>query len=126
MRFHPLICTLLTMSMVIPFGCSNKQLTTTDTSKIGFDFSKIDAAGLRNGEVSLDYEYCIPADEKALKKVQDIDPKVKLMKTSKGRIGCTKEQWLCISNTHDPEWKEKLMAIAALDFVERMEETVWE
>jgi hypothetical protein len=94
--------------------------------KIGFDLTAIDTQGLRNGEVSMDYEFCIPADEMALKKVQDIDAKVRLMKTSKGRIGCTKDQWLCISNTHDPAWKEKLMAIASLEFVERIEETVWE
>ena len=91
-----------------------------------FDISNMDAQGLRNGEVAVDYEYCIPADEKTLSKVQAIDPNVKLMKSSKGRIGCTKDQWLCISNSHDPEWKEKLMAITGLDFVERIEETVWE
>lgn len=123
-RFFYLLSTILTVFSLS--SCGTKHINESARNKIGFDLAAIDAAGLRNGEVSVDYEYCIPADEKTLKKVQDIDPKVKLMKTSKGRIGCTKDQWLCISNTHDPAWKEKLLAIAALDFVERMEETVWE
>ena len=126
MRFHPIFFLLTIVSILTLMCCSNKQLTTDAAAKIRFDYSRLDAAGFRNGEVALDYEYCIPADEKAFKKVQAIDPKVRLLKSSKGRIGCNKDQWLCISNTHDPAWKEKLMAIAALDFVERIEETVWE
>ena len=122
------LCFLLLPLVTICVLCSCRahRLNDSVSSKIRFDIEAIDAQGLRNGEVSMDYEYCIPADEKALSKVQTIDPNVKLMKSSKGRIGCTKDQWLCISNTHDPEWKEKLMAIASLDFVERIEEVVWE
>lgn len=94
--------------------------------KIRFDYSLINEDGLRNGEVAVDYEYCIPADESLLLDVQQIDPSVRVMKTSKGRIGCREHQWLCISNTHTPDWRKKLINIAKLEFVEQIAETVWE
>lgn len=94
--------------------------------KIGFDTSTLDASGLRNGEVALDYEYCIPATPAAEADVRKIDPDVRLMKQSRGRIGCSPTQWLCISTTHHPDWQKRLEGIAALSFVERIIETHYE
>ena len=95
-------------------------------SKIGFDYSGIDDHGLRNGEAAVDYEFCIPAEETYLNQVMSIAPQIKMMKNSKGRIGCTGQQWLMINSTHSAEWKKQLYAIAYLDFVERIEETFYE
>lgn len=91
-----------------------------------FDYAGIDEFGLRHGESAVDYEFCIPANPDALAEVSRIEPDVRVMKNSKGRVGCTDEQWLCIANTHDPAWKKKLFAIAALPYVERILETFYE
>jgi hypothetical protein len=94
--------------------------------KIQFDYSTIDEHGLRNGEVTVDYEFCIPADEKVLSEILAIDPGVRVMKSSKGRIGCTAQQWLLINSTHTPEWKKRLHSIAGLNYVDRIVETFYE
>lgn len=95
-------------------------------AKIAFDYSAIDDAGLRNGQVAVDYEFCIPATDQALEAVLKCDQEVRVMQKSKGRMGCTEVQWLCINSTHARDWKEKLYAIASLDFVQRIQETVYE
>ncbi|MDZ4747935.1 MAG: hypothetical protein SH808_05570 [Saprospiraceae bacterium] len=95
-------------------------------AKIKFDYSAIDDSGLRNGEVAVDYEFCVPANEAILDQVIKIDPGVRVLKSSKGRIGCSEQQWLCINSTHSPGWKKKLDAIASLYFVERILETFYE
>ena len=94
--------------------------------KIQFAIEAIDENGLRNGEVAVDYEFCIPASDAILQQVLKIDPGVRAMKSSKGRIGCSEQQWLCINSTHGKGWKKKLYAIAALDSVERIQETFYE
>ncbi|HEY3386538.1 MAG TPA: hypothetical protein VGK46_08520 [Saprospiraceae bacterium] len=95
-------------------------------SKIKFNYSKIDDNGLRNGEVAVDYEFCIPANESIVQEVLSIAPAIRVMKNSKGRIECTKQQWLVINSTHSPEWKKQLYAIAYLDYVENIIETFYE
>ena len=105
--------------------CQQKMQELAD-AKIKFDINTIDANGLRNGEVSVDYEFCIPASDAILQQVLKIDPNVRAMKASKGRIGCTDQQWLCINSTHGKGWKKKLYAIAGLETVERIQETFYE
>lgn len=102
------------------------KLITSEVSKINFDYSNIDDRGFRNGIAPVDYEFCIPAKDMDLKKVKQIEPDVKVMKSSRGRVGCTDEQWLCIVNTWDDAWKKKLEQIATLPFVQRIEETFYE
>jgi hypothetical protein len=103
-----------------------KKMQPIHSAKIEFEFSSLDESGLRNGEVAVDYEFCIPASDEQLKEVIAIDPNVRVMKSSKGRIGCSKQQWLCINSTHSPGWKDKLFAIASLSYVERIQQTFYE
>jgi hypothetical protein len=114
--------------LALSFAAAHCARSTHDgmNQKIGFDTSAIDANGLRNGEVALDYEYCIPATADAESDVRKIDPDVRLMKQSRGRIGCAPTQWLCISSTHHGDWKKRLERIAALPYVERIIETHYE
>lgn len=114
--------------LALPFTATqcSRQSHDAMNRKIEFDTSRIDADGLRNGAVALDYEYCIPATADAESTVRKIDPDVRLMKQSRGRIGCSPTQWLCISTTHHPDWKKRLERIAALSFVERIIETHFE
>ena len=125
MSIKPSFYLLLAFTMLSAFQCPRKMQKIM-LSKITFDYSTIDDNGLRNGVVAVDYEFCIPANESIVQEVLSIAPAVRVMKNSKGRIGCTSQQWLVINTTHSPEWKKQLYAIAYLDYVERIMETFYE
>ena len=125
MHPRPFLFLLLVILFSSAFQCP-KKTDKVNQAKIKFDYAAIDDSGLRNGEVAVDYEFCIPADQKILDQVMKIDQGIRVMKSSKGRIGCTDQQWLCINSTHSPGWKNKLYAIASLSYVERIEETFYE
>lgn len=125
MYARPLLFLLLVILISSAFQCPRK-MNKIHQAKIKFDYSSIDDNGLRNGKVAVDYEFCIPADAAILDQVIKIDQGVRVMKSSKGRIGCTDQQWLCINSTHSAGWKTKLFEIASLSYVERIEETFYE
>ncbi len=125
MHPRPFLFLLLVILFSSAFQCP-KKTNKVNQAKIKFDYAAIDDSGLRNGEVAVDYEFCIPADQKILDHVMKIDQGIRVMKSSKGRIGCTDQQWLCINSTHSAGWKKKLFAIASLSYVERIEETFYE
>ena len=116
---------LLVILFYSAFQCPKKP-DKVNQAKIKFDYAAIDDSGLRNGEGAVDYEFCIPGDQKILDQVIKIDQGIRVMKSSRGRIGCTAQQWLCINSTHSPDWEKKLYAIASLSYVERIEETFYE
>ena len=94
------------------------------SAKIRFDLVKIGADGLvgpADGKRSLMYEFCIPAEDRYLKEVQAIDPSLQYSR-SRGRIGCTQAQYLVIGDTHNPQWRERLMAITRLEYVKQINE----
>lgn len=99
------------------------------SQKIRFDWTELSPDGLI-GEVgnrrAIDYEFCIPANEEYRQDVTEISPSVVIYPHSAGRIGCTSEQWLCIGNTHSPNGRAELLAIAQLPYVEAIEQTFWE
>ena len=91
--------------------------------KITFDLSAISPEGLIGNQQSLrsvGYEFCIPAQVVAVKEVKAIDPTVQFSR-SRGRIGCQNHQYLCIGETHQPEWKTVLLKLADLDYVKRID-----
>jgi hypothetical protein len=112
-------------------NCMNHKLPTEDSSvwsKIKLDFRSIDEDGLTgkpNGKVAVDYEYCIPQDEKLWKKVQKID-RTAQKSNSRGRIGCTPEQWLVTGTTHQDNYKRVLYDLASLPEVVRIEQAFYE
>ncbi len=116
------------------FSCSNKNKVSENNnpamlSKINFDLQQFDANGLygpADGKRAMDYEFCIPREETKIEKVKVIDPKVVIQKGSSGRIGCSKTQYLCISNTNQKDFKKVLMALANLDYIERIDPTYFE
>jgi hypothetical protein len=91
--------------------------------KITFDLSDISPEGLIGNQQSLrsvGYEFCIPAQADTLKAVKAIDPTVQFSR-SRGRIGCQSNQYLCIGETHQPDWKTVLLKLAELDYVKRID-----
>lgn len=108
------------------------QHTVGDTllTKIKIDLSQFDDEGYRvypNGEKSSShYEFCIPANDSLLAEVKAIDPFASEMKGSKGRSGCSDKEWLVISSTRKPGFKEIIRRTAELEYVRKITETFWE
>lgn len=93
-------------------------------SKIRFDRSQISAAGLIGSQGnlrSLSYEFCIPANAQSLAETRAIDETLQYFR-SPGRIRCTSAQYLVIGSTHKPNWHEILTQLAALDYVEQIDQ----
>jgi hypothetical protein len=104
-------------------------LTKTQQDKIAMDLSALDDRGLRGppkGLRSMSYEFCIPANERYASEVQRIDPTLELMRGSRGRIGCTKDQILCVGNTGQRGYQQVLERLAGLDYTSRIVESTFE
>ena len=98
--------------------------------KIKIDLSQFNDEGYRvypNGEKSsAHYEFCIPAVDSLLAEVKAIDPEAGEMKGSKGRSGCSDQEWLVISSTLKPGFKDIIKKTAELKYVRKITETFWE
>ncbi len=111
-------------TLLLIFACMR-----TWQEKINFDLTAINDEGLEgpaDGLRSVAYEFCIPMTEAARDEVAGIDPEVKFYEGAGGRIGCTKGQYLCLSDTHQPEFRKVLRQLAGLDYVDRIERTYFE
>ena len=126
---------VLTVAMTVAVLCSCKNQHTkpdnsiTLLSKINFDLGAINDEGLTgppDGLVSVDYEFCIPDKPECLRDVKSIDPKVKFLRGSRGRIGCGPNQVLCIGSTYQKNFREVLCRLAELDYIERIDRCFWE
>lgn len=109
-------------------SCANQKVL-HPSPKIGFDINTLDNDGLigpPDGKVAVSYEFCIPADNRFINQVRQIDPSLQFHKKSKGRIACSKAEWLCIGSTHQEYARAKLQNLAELEFVKRIERTYFE
>ncbi|MDG2616473.1 hypothetical protein P7L53_09460 [Thermoleptolyngbya sichuanensis XZ-Cy5] len=94
-------------------------------SKISFDLSQVSQEGLvgpADGGRSLRYEFCIPRSAEHQAEVQALNPAIEFYPHSPGRIRCSAAQILCMGKTHSPNWRETLLNLAQLDYVERIDE----
>lgn len=106
------------------FTSNENRYSKATMKKITFDISEISPEGLigeSNSLSSVSYEFCIPANDEYLTEIQTINPEINYYSQSRGRIGCNRNQYLCIGDTHNPRWKEILISIASLDYVERID-----
>lgn len=98
--------------------------------KVKFDLGEFTEDGLRqriHGEgSSINYEFCIPADEEAVKEVTSIDATAKIHKGSKGRSGCSDSEWLVIGESRQSNFKDVIKSLAKLKYVREISETFWE
>lgn len=116
---------ILSTLLWVPFGFHSSVMAQSISTKITFDIAKISPDGLvgkPDALRSLSYEFCIPSSQPYLAEVEAIDPTVQFYPNSRGRIGCQREQTLCIGNTHNPQWQKILFAIADLQYVDRIDE----
>jgi hypothetical protein len=95
--------------------------------KMNFSFSKLDKKGLiKDRGTSLAYEFCIPNTEDNLTQIKSIDETIAVYKSSKGRIGCGKDEILCIGETVDKDYKKILIEISKLPYVKSINESFFE
>ncbi len=98
-------------------GCHGDRPTPPAAAVIAFDLEAIDADGLRGtaaGKVAVSYEFAIPDTPALRDTVRRIDRTVEFMPGSRGRVGATTGQCLCIGSTHQAGWREVLARLAAL------------
>ena len=98
-------------------------------SKINIDLSIFDENGLYgppDGKRAMDYEFCIPSDEKYVLLIQKTDPSITIHRNSKGRINCSQLQYLVLGNTHQTHFKEILIQLASFDFIDRIDPNYFE
>jgi hypothetical protein len=121
------ILSFLCLALLLSHCSQPKKLTSHP--KIAFDLNALDKNGLsgpKNGKVAIDYEFCIPAEKSYLDQILKIDPSIKIQKKARGRIRCSRAEWLCMGNTHQKKYREKILEIAELNFVKRIEHTFFE
>ena len=98
-------------------------------AKITFDLEPLNNQGLYgppDGLRALSYEFCIPADPKLKAQVQAIDPTLKVLSGSKGRIKCAPNEYLCLGHTHQTEFRVVLLKLASLPYVQRINQCFFE
>ncbi|MCC6410133.1 MAG: hypothetical protein IT270_00655 [Saprospiraceae bacterium] len=122
---------VLLLASIFHWSCQNKQMPEDASvwNKVSVNLSRLDENGLAgpsNGKVAVNYEFCIPANDKHWKAVQRIDTTAQKMAGSPGRIGCDKQSWLIVGSTHQPNYKRVLYDLASLTYVAKIQETFWE
>lgn len=115
-------------------GCAKPPPTSRDREtaarkKIGFDLTRFRGNGLYgppDGARTMDYEFCVPKRDELVAEVREIDPSIRVMPGVKGRAGCGDGFVLCVGNTGQPSFRQILLRLAELDYVERIHATHWE
>jgi hypothetical protein len=98
-------------------------LSLTLPGKIQFDLSALNSDGLAgppDGLRAVGYEFCIPATLLAEAEVKAIDPTAEVYKGASGRVGCAESQYLVIGSTQQANFRDVLLKLASLDYVERI------
>ncbi len=123
------ICTLSLLFLLACNTPKGSEATPETMAKIKFDLNEIDERGLIgpvSGKVAVDYEFCIPRSEEYAVRLRKVNPEIKISDKSRGRIGCTRAEQLCIGTTSQENWKNILIETAKLDFVKSIERTFYE
>lgn len=131
------IAYLLLLLVVSPLllACPPEQRTAQGSpksmpvEKMTFDISRISAEGLvgpPDGLRSVSYEFCIPASEKLRASVRAINTTIQHYANVRGRVGCKSNHYSGIGDSHNPRWREILLAIARLKYVQRIDESLVE
>jgi len=99
------------------------------SGKLDFNLADLDEAGLMgppDGKVAVSYELCVPKDQKLVDEVRSIDPSIAIHADSRGRIGCSSVEVLCVGSTHQRGAREVLEKLCALPYVRRIQRTWFE
>ena len=122
---------LLQIILLVTF-CSTSQTNVSEEStlkKISFDIGMLNAEGLYgepDGLVSLDYKFCIPMNDDYKTEVAKLDTTINFHDGTGIKDGCSKNEYLCIGNTHQKDFKKVLIRLASLNYVQRIDQMFWE
>ena len=97
------------------------------STKIHFELSEFNDDGLYgppDGLRAAMYEFCIPARADLAAEVASTDPTVQIYAGSPGRIGCSRDEYLCIGSTGQHGFQEVLANLTQLDYVSRIQLSV--
>jgi len=110
-------------------GVIEKPKRITEAKKtVELDLTRLDKDGLRgppDGKVAVSYEFCIPNTDTCKAEVKAIDPTIQLMPGSRGRIGASKDECLCIGTTRK-DYRDVLNRLAKLQYIKRIIECHFE
>lgn len=112
---------LTALPLAVVAGCGRRPAP----ADVAVDLTTIDDEGLRGtgaGRVAVSYEFAIPDTPAARDAVRRIDRSVEFMPGSRGRVGATAGECLCIGSTHQPGWRDVLARLAEFPGVERIVE----
>ena len=107
-------------------ACANQP---DPMEKIAFDLDRLDEDGLQgppDGLRALSYEFCIPDDEVRMAEVKRIDPSAQFFPRSRGRVGCGENEVLVIGSTHQVNYRNILLRLAKLDYIDEIQEAHFE
>lgn len=118
--------TLACLAALLP-GCAGggeqAQTRLSPAEKIAFDLTVLDDDGLYgppDGRRALHYQFCIPAVVAYAHEVKSIDPSVVIYPQSTGSRACSRAEYLCMGNTHQPDFRKILAQLAELHYVGRI------
>jgi hypothetical protein len=133
MSFYKNLILILTVGVCIlgpvRVGAGEGKFIIDQKNKISFNLSELNDQGLygpAGGLRALNYEFCIPADPLAAAQVKAIDPNVEIHHGSQGRIKCSREEYLCIGSSRQPEFRKVLLNLARLPFVKQINQCFFE
>ncbi len=121
----------LVVCLCVCVSCAHtKPAPTLDSwQKVELDLASLDEDGLRgppDGKVAVSYEFCIPDTEACKAQVRAIDRTVEFMPGSRGRIGASRQECLCIGSTNQKDFRRVLRALADLPWIHRIIECHFE
>lgn len=126
------IMVIVSLSFYSVSCCTNNQLVGKNQSvikKIAFDIDSLNEEGLYgppDGLHALDYKFCIPMSDEFKNEVEKIDPSIRIYHGNESQQGCGNEEYLCIGNTHQKDFKQKLIRLTSLDYIIRIDRMIWE
>jgi hypothetical protein len=124
-----LVSLLLNLYPFLPDSRAGDRAQVDPRSKITFNLEQLNENGLYgppDGLRALHYEFCIPGDPVHEAEVRQIDSTIEISRKSRGRIGCTEGEYLCVGSTHQPNFKTVLFKLAELPYVKRIDQACFE
>ena len=127
MKIIKLTFALILISLFVSCSIFKSKAKKNAEEKMNFSFSKLDKKGLiKDRGNSLAYEFCIPNNKANLNEIKAIDETIAIYKSSKGIIGCGKDEILCIGETGNKDYKKILIEISKKPYVKNINESFFE
>lgn len=121
--------TLGILAAILLFSCALAKSSSMKKAeeKMNFNFSKLNKHGLTKvRKTTLAFEFCIPNETEYLNEIKSIDESIAVYKSSDGKIGCGKNQILCIGETAGKDYIKILISLTKLPYVKNIDESFFE